>query len=75
MSTTELATSYAALILADDSVEVTAEKLQSLLKKANVESAPVLTTLFAGAVKGKDVNTGVADIHKSSGTTFNTAAG
>ncbi|KAJ4354727.1 60S acidic ribosomal protein P1 [Ascochyta clinopodiicola] len=56
MSTSELATSYAALILADDGVDITADKLQSLIKAANIEEVePIWTTLFAKALEGKDV--------------------
>jgi len=56
MSTAELATSYAALILADDGVDITADKLQSLIKAAKVEEVePIWTTLFAKALEGKDV--------------------
>jgi len=56
MSTSELATSYAALILADDGVEVTADKLQTLIKAAKIEEVePIWTTLFAKALEGKDV--------------------
>ncbi|KAF2801112.1 ribosomal protein 60S [Melanomma pulvis-pyrius CBS 109.77] len=56
MSTAELATSYAALILADDGVDITADKLQSLIKAAKIEEVePIWTTLFAKALEGKDV--------------------
>jgi len=56
MSNAELATSYAALILADDGVDITADKLQSLIKAANVSDVePIWTTLFAKALEGKDV--------------------
>ncbi|KAK3113984.1 60S acidic ribosomal protein P1 [Teratosphaeriaceae sp. CCFEE 6253] len=56
MSTAELATSYAALILADDGVEITAEKLQSIITAAKVPDVePIWTTLFAKALEGKDV--------------------
>jgi len=56
MSTSELAVSYAALILADDCIEITADKLQTLIKAANVEEVePIWTTLFAKALEGKDV--------------------
>lgn len=64
MSTSELATSYAALILADDDLDVTVsgrtslrdrgtdlekpDKLQTLIKAANVEDVEsIWTTLFA----------------------------
>ncbi|KAJ9642351.1 60S acidic ribosomal protein P1 [Coniosporium apollinis] len=56
MSNAELATSYAALILADDGVDITADKLQTLIKAANVQDVePIWTTLFAKALEGKDV--------------------
>ncbi|KAF9954001.1 hypothetical protein BGZ72_004976 [Mortierella alpina] len=51
----ELATSYAALILTDDNVEITSDKLQTLLKAANVEVESIWTSLFAKALDGKDV--------------------
>ncbi|KAI5307053.1 hypothetical protein KEM56_005231 [Ascosphaera pollenicola] len=56
MSHAELACSYAALILADDNVEITAEKLQTLLKAANVQEVePIWSSIFAKALEGKDV--------------------
>ncbi|OAA56853.1 Ribosomal protein 60S [Cordyceps fumosorosea ARSEF 2679] len=55
MSNAELASSYAALILADDGLEITADKLQALIKAANVEVEPIWTSIFAKALEGKDV--------------------
>jgi len=56
MSNAELATSYAALILADDGVDITADKLQTLIKAAKIEDVePIWTSLFAKALEGKDV--------------------
>jgi large subunit ribosomal protein LP1 len=52
----ELAVSYAALILADSSVTITPDKLQTLLKAAGVEDVePIWTTLFAKALESKDI--------------------
>ncbi|KAF2849947.1 hypothetical protein T440DRAFT_468996 [Plenodomus tracheiphilus IPT5] len=52
----EQAVALAALILADESITITPEKLQALLKAAGVEDIePIWTTLFANALKGKDV--------------------
>ncbi|KAJ4402829.1 60S acidic ribosomal protein P1 [Didymella pomorum] len=52
----EQAVAFAALILADDNITVTPEKLQALLKAAGItEVEPIWTTLFANALKGKDV--------------------
>jgi len=56
MSHAELAVSYAALILADDGVDITADKLQTILKAANlIDVEPIWTQLFAKALEGKDV--------------------
>ncbi|PLB46919.1 hypothetical protein P170DRAFT_511586 [Aspergillus steynii IBT 23096] len=56
MSTAELACSYAALILADDGVEVTADKIQTLLGAAKVQEVePIWTSIFAKALEGKDI--------------------
>ncbi|TGZ84149.1 ribosomal protein 60S [Ascodesmis nigricans] len=56
MSNSELAASYAALILADEGIEITADKLNSLIKAANVADVePIWATLFAKALEGKDV--------------------
>ncbi|KAH7149156.1 60s acidic ribosomal protein-domain-containing protein [Dactylonectria estremocensis] len=56
MSHAELASSYAALILADDGVEITADKLQTLINAAKVQDVePIWTSIFAKALEGKDV--------------------
>jgi large subunit ribosomal protein LP1 len=52
----EQAVAFAALILADESLAITPEKLQVLLKAAGIEDVePIWTTLFAKALEGKDV--------------------
>jgi large subunit ribosomal protein LP1 len=56
MSTAEFASSYAALILADDGIEITADKLNTLIKAAGIADVePIWATLFAKALEGKDV--------------------
>ncbi|KAG6359354.1 hypothetical protein INS49_012875 [Diaporthe citri] len=55
MSNAELASSYAALILADEGVEITADKLQAIIKASGNEIEPIWTSLFAKALEGKDV--------------------
>jgi len=55
MSNSELATGYAALILADEGLEITSDKLQTLTKAAGIEVESIWTQLFAKALEGKDV--------------------
>ncbi|KAJ5736787.1 uncharacterized protein N7483_001912 [Penicillium malachiteum] len=56
MSVPELACSYAALILADEGLEISAEKIQTLVAAAKVpEVEPIWATIFAKALEGKDI--------------------
>merc|ERR1712221_9604 len=55
MSNSELACTYAALILADDDVTVTAEKLTWVLKAADVDFEPYWPGLFAKALESVDL--------------------
>ncbi|KAI8905291.1 60s acidic ribosomal protein-domain-containing protein [Powellomyces hirtus] len=55
LTTAEAACVYAALILHDDGVEITAEKINSLISAAGVEVEPIWATLFAKALAGKNV--------------------
>ncbi|RYC54157.1 hypothetical protein CHU98_g12050 [Xylaria longipes] len=76
MSTAELASSYAALILADDGVEITADKLQTLIKAAGVEEVePIWTQLFAKALEGKDVKELLSAVGSGGGAAAGPAAG
>ncbi|KAJ2657671.1 hypothetical protein IWW48_004416 [Coemansia sp. RSA 1200] len=56
MSIAEKAIVYATLILADDNVDVTADKLEAITKAANVPVEPIYFSLFAKAFEGRDVN-------------------
>lgn len=74
-STEELACVYSALILQDGESPITAEKLQTLIKAANIEVEPFWSGLFAKAVDSinlKDlvskVGSGVGSPVASSGT-------
>ena len=51
----EQACVYAALILQDDEVAITGEKIQTILKAAGVEVEPFWPGLFAKALEGVDV--------------------
>uniref|UniRef100_A0A1D1ZDS2 60S acidic ribosomal protein P1 n=1 Tax=Anthurium amnicola TaxID=1678845 RepID=A0A1D1ZDS2_9ARAE len=52
----EQAIVYAALILADDGVDITADKLQALTKAAGIDVEPVWASLFSKALEGKNIN-------------------
>ncbi|XP_044742850.1 60S acidic ribosomal protein P1-like [Chrysoperla carnea] len=54
-SKAELACVYSALILVDDDVAVTGEKIQTILKAANVDVEPYWPGLFAEALEGINV--------------------
>merc|ERR1712241_787973 len=51
----ELACVYAALILADDDVAITAEKLSTIMKAAGVDFEPYWPGLFAKALESCDL--------------------
>jgi len=48
----ELACVYAALVLLDDDVAITGDKISTLLKAANVEVEPYWPDLFARSLEG-----------------------
>jgi large subunit ribosomal protein LP1 len=55
LSNDELACVYAALILADDNVDIKGDKITSILKAANYEIEPYWPGLFASALEGVKV--------------------
>merc|ERR1712190_498859 len=62
MANSEMACVYAALILADEDVAITGEKIQTILKAAGVEVEPYWPGLFAKALEScniKDLITNV----------------
>ncbi|CAE6489499.1 unnamed protein product, partial [Rhizoctonia solani] len=52
---TELAPTYAALILADDGQEITSDKISAITSAAGVEIEPIWASLLAKALEGKNV--------------------
>ncbi|VVC29253.1 Ribosomal protein L12 family,Trypanosoma cruzi ribosomal protein P2-like [Cinara cedri] len=58
---------YAALILADDDVDVTGEKIQTILKAANVEVEPYWPGLFAKALETTSIKDLITSIGSSVG--------
>merc|ERR1712037_1024833 len=63
----ELACTYAALILSDDGVDISGDKIASLLKDANVEVEPFWPGLFAGALKNCNVSELISNISSGVG--------
>merc|ERR1712087_690905 len=66
-STDELACVYAALILTDDQVAVTADKLTTILKAAGVSVEPYWPSLFAKALEGVSIKDLVTNVGSSAG--------
>ncbi|KAJ3003454.1 hypothetical protein HKX48_001753 [Thoreauomyces humboldtii] len=57
LTTAEAACVYASLILHDDGVEITAEKINSLISAAGISDVePIWASLFAKALAGKNIS-------------------
>jgi large subunit ribosomal protein LP1 len=58
MATTDLVTSYGALILADQGLNITANKVQTLVKAAQIDNVPpIRASVIANALKAKTLRT------------------
>merc|ERR1711963_967233 len=66
-SNDELACVYAALILADDQVAVTADKLTTILKAPGVSVEPYWPSLFSKALEGVNIKDLVTNVGSSAG--------
>ncbi|KAJ0228741.1 hypothetical protein HA466_0322370 [Hirschfeldia incana] len=55
-NTSELACTYAALILHDDGIEITAEKISKLVKAANITVESYWPSLFAKLCQKKNID-------------------
>merc|ERR1712029_319380 len=66
-SNDELACVYAALILADDQVAITSEKLTTILKAAGVSVEPYWPGLFSKALEGMNVKELISNVGSSAG--------
>merc|ERR1739845_135630 len=67
-NTSELACVYAALILADDDVAITAEKITTILKAAKVEVEPFWPGLFAKCCESVDVKELISNVGSGVGS-------
>ncbi|XP_023019543.2 large ribosomal subunit protein P1-like [Leptinotarsa decemlineata] len=68
ISNAKLACVYSALILVDDYIAVTGEKIKSILKAANVDVEPYWPGLFAKALEGINVRKLVTNIGSGVGS-------
>merc|ERR1711924_104508 len=66
--TSELACTYAALILNDDDCEITGDKISAILKAAKVDVEPFWPSLFAGALKDVNVRELITNIGSGVGS-------
>ncbi|PAA60096.1 hypothetical protein BOX15_Mlig018849g2, partial [Macrostomum lignano] len=64
----EMACTYAALILADDDVEVTGDKISAILKAAGVTVEPFWPNMFARALSGVKVKDLLSNVGSSVGS-------
>ncbi|XP_021277836.1 60S acidic ribosomal protein P1-like [Herrania umbratica] len=67
MATSELACTYAALILHDDGISITAEKITALVKKANVGVDSYWPSLFAKLLEKKSVDDLITNVGSGGG--------
>ena len=56
LSKNEAACVYASLILKDENLDITADKLVSIIKASGVEVEGIWPSIFAKALKGKDLD-------------------
>ncbi|KAG5558919.1 large ribosomal subunit protein P1-like [Rhododendron vialii] len=67
MSVSELACTYAALILHDDGIPVTAEKIAALVKAANVSVESFWPSLFAKLVEKRNIEDLILNVGSGGG--------
>ncbi|WFD40942.1 uncharacterized protein MJAP1_003933 [Malassezia japonica] len=67
MASTDLAATYAALILADEGVEITSDKIVELTNAAGTPVEPIWAQLLAKALEGKDVKDMLTNVGAGSG--------
>merc|ERR1719230_729607 len=64
----ELCCSYAALLLHDDGLEITSEKLLKVIKASGNEVEPYWPGLFAKALQGQDIGALLTNIGNAGGS-------
>uniref|UniRef100_A0A0B7BWI8 Large ribosomal subunit protein P1 n=1 Tax=Arion vulgaris TaxID=1028688 RepID=A0A0B7BWI8_9EUPU len=66
--TDELACVYAALILSDDQITITSDKIATILKAASVAVEPYWPGLFAKSLDGLNVKELISNVGNSAGS-------
>merc|ERR1712189_74431 len=61
-STSELSCVYSALLLHDDDVDITADKIQKICAAANVTVEPFWPGLFAKALEGRNIGDLISNV-------------
>ncbi|KAI0291494.1 60s acidic ribosomal protein-domain-containing protein [Multifurca ochricompacta] len=67
MASIELAATYATLILADDGVDITSDKILAITSAAGFELEPIWATLLAKALEGKNVKELLSNVGSGGG--------
>ncbi|THH12812.1 hypothetical protein EW146_g7342 [Bondarzewia mesenterica] len=73
MASADLAATYAALILADDGIEITSDKIVALTTAAGVELEPIWASLLAKALEGKNVKELLSNVGSGGGAPVSAA--
>ena len=63
----ELASTYAALILADEGIEISSDKILALTGAAKVDLEPIWAQLLSKALEGKDIKELLTNISSGAG--------
>ncbi|KAI3624105.1 hypothetical protein GLX27_002879 [Malassezia furfur] len=74
MASTDLAATYAALILADEGIEITSDKIVELTNAAGTPVEPIWASLLAKALEGKDVKELLTNVGSGGGAAAAPAA-
>jgi len=67
MASSDLAATYAALILADDGIEITADKIVALTQAAGIDVEPIWAALLTKALEGKNVKELLSNVGSGGG--------